>query len=260
MTIKISGFQVGAAPPPTGIPQYGAAPTYYAVTDGYSDGGSGLPSITWSAPAYSTAIAFVTSNTSGATTDGYMNGWTGQVAAQNNGANWWEYIWVSTLENSTPVTAVSTINNNLNGRSVSVIHALNGIGTVSPVQVGIYQSFANGYSSSSQLNGYNLNNTEFGVLCMGVEGHNYANGNIVSVVSQSGLTWTKKSSKSYYNDAGNGGTTPLFQTCEVWYAKNDTGSDISNDTINITYTGNFDDQTNVIVNFGGVDFNNPWAV
>ena len=258
MTIKISGFNPNASPP-VGIPQYGTAPTYYAVTDGTNDGGTGLVSIAWSAPAYSTTIAFVTSNTAAATTYGYMNGWTGQIAAQNNGANWWEYIWVSTIENASSTTDVSTINTALPGRSVSTIHALNGIGTVSPVQVGTYQQFGNGYSNTSQLSSYTLNNTEFGVLCMGVEGHNYAGGNITSVTSSSGLVWTKKSSKSYYNDVGNGGGS-LFQTCEVWYAKNDTGNDIINDTIFITYAGNFDDQTNVIVNFGGVDFTNPWAV
>jgi hypothetical protein len=257
MTIKISGFQVGA---PSGIPQYGTAPTYFAVTDGYNDGGAGLPSLTWSAPAYSTSIAFVTSDKSDNDPNGYINGWTAQEVAQNSGADWWEYIWASTIENPSTVTnATSTINNNLNGRSVSVIHVLNGIGIVSPVVVGSYHSFGTDYSSISSLSSYNLNNTEFGVLCMGVEGHNYANGNIVSVTSSSGLTWTKKSSKSYYNDAGNGGDAGLFQTCEVWYAKNDTGSDVINDTISIQYTGNFDDQTNVIINFGGVDFTNIWA-
>ena len=253
--VTVKGFTAA----PSGIPQYGTAPTYFAVTDGTNAGGSGLPSLTWSAPAYSTSIAFVTSDQSDSEPNGYINGWTAQEIAANSGANWWEFIWASTLENPSAVTnADSTINSGLAGRSVSVIHVLNGIGIVPPVVVGSYHSFGTDYSSISSLSNYNLNNTEFGVLCMGVEGHNYANGNIVSVTSSSGLTWTKKSSKSYYTDAGNGGDG-LFQTCEVWYAKNNTGSDVINDTISIQYTGNFDDQTNVIINFGGVDFTNIWA-
>ena len=49
-----------------------------------------------------------------------------------------------------------------------------------------------------------------------------------------------------------------YQTVEVWYALNQTGSGLE-DYVNITYESVFDDQATVVSTWSGVDLTNPWA-
>lgn len=258
MSIKISGFQLGAA---TGIPQYGTVPAYYLAGIGTSDSGLGLAQVSFNAPANGTAISFITSDRySDSNTDGYMrasDGWSTAVDALNGGGNWWEYVWVSTKSFGSIVTGeIATSEGFLSGNFVGVVEVLNGT-TQSPNLSATYIGMDS--SSSSISTGYDISNNDFAVLCIGVEGHDNPGGNVTSVVSTSGLTWTKKSSKSNIVTFFNDGISNLYQTCDIWYAKNDTGNDIFSDNVTVTFAGAYDDASLAITNFSNVNFASPWA-
>lgn len=259
MSIKISGFQVGAS---VGIPQYGTAPAYYMTGTGTADGGLGLAQVSFNAPANGTAISFVTSDKySSIANTGYMrasDGWAQAIVVQNSMGNWWEFVWVSTKQFGSVVTGeIATSEDFLPGNFVAVVEVLNGTDQ-SPSQVGTYSAYDD-YNNTLSQSGYTLNNNEFGVLCIGSEGHDNPGGHVTSVTSSSGLTWTKKSSKSTTVTLDNNGSTNLYQTCDIWYAKNDTGSDITNDTVTVNFAGNYDDASLAFTNFSNVNFASPWA-
>jgi len=76
----------------------------------------------------------------------------------------------------------------------------------------------------------------------------------VSSVSYGGLTFNRRTVQSI---TGFNGTST--QTCEIWYAINNSASAISASSMTINYTNTFDDQACVVVNVSGCYLSNPWS-
>lgn len=260
MGIKIQGFSStgggggggGGGPEP----QYGTAPTYNSIGLGSGEGGIGLVQVSYTAPANSTSLLFVqTDKSADVLTDGYAQGWNQINFVNNNGATWWDYIWLSSQENSSQSSAIATSNGFLQGNWIGIVESL--IGVSAPPTINTFFNNSSQQSNVSIVTNVNINDGEIAVLFAGAEGHTYAGGNITSVTSTSGITWTRKSSRSNVESPSN--NSALFQTGDIWYAINNTGNTISGDNVTITYVDQYDDQSAIVSTWSGVDLNNPWA-
>lgn len=242
MSIKISGFQVGGSG--GGIPQYGPVPLYYNI------GAAGTPSITYSAPANSTTLVCVSTDTGA--NDMWIDGWDQQIDAKNGGAQYWSFSWLSSIGNPEPVNnltvnAVNAMNPDGNaGRYIVIAETLLG-DTGMPNIVGTGIHFQSNSSNTSV--GFGINDGEIIIVHASVE----KGGGQITSMTGGGLTWTRKSSKS--QDSSH--ETGLYQTTEVWYAINQTGSAIE-DTVTINYSSQFDDQATIISNWSGVNLTTPF--
>lgn len=259
MSIKISGFSLtgggggggGGGPEP----QYGTAPTYNAIGLGTDASGIGMVQVSWVAPANSTSLFFVQTDKSAGTLDGYGNGWNQVNNVENNGNSWWDYIWLSSQENNSSASGIVDSNNFLGGNWIGIVESLIGV-SAPPTLSNIVNNQSYGGNVSIVTN-VSINDGELAVLVAGAEGHSYAGGNIVSVISNSGITWTRKCSRSNVESPSN--NSSLFQTADIWYAINNTGNAISGDYVTITYADNYDDQSAIVSTWTGVNLNNPWA-
>ena len=244
MGIKISGFQVGAS---FSLPQYGPSPTYYATGFGSQHGGTGLIQVSFDAPANSTTLVFTSQDAGYNDNDQWIQGYNWAVARQNGGATYWEYLNVSTKDNSTSVTnEIATSTGFSAGNWIAIAESLKGVSAV-PSLVDVFS----GESSSNSQTTFpvTVNDGEIIVLSTAVElGTSYA------TVTTPGLTWIRKSSKSVLSSFSNVNA----QTMEIWYAINTSGSTI-NETTAITYSGNYDDAAAVALTYSGVDLASPWA-
>lgn len=247
MSVKISGFQVGAS---LGIPQYGSIPTYYSIGLGQNYGGDGIIDLTYSAPINSTTLVFVGNDAGGSASAGiFANaGFTFADARYNGYGNYYEFAWINYMQNSSSVTNSTITSDDLSyGNFVTFAESLNGVSTP-PSLSNVYDGQNSGTNTISV--GFGINDGEIAVVCAGVE----KNGGQITSVTGGGLTWVRKSSKSQTSSWESG----KYQTVEVWYALNQTGSGLE-DYVNITYESVFDDQATVVSTWSGVDLTNPWA-
>lgn len=245
MSIVISGFQIGSQ---ITIPQYGTRPTYYSVGLGAEHGGNGLMSVTYSAPANSTTLVMAASDGGGNNQAGLFNAMTTIASEFNGGAEFWEYVWVNTTDNASAVSnVVADSSIAARGNYIVIAESLQGI-SASPSLVNTYTAQS---STSTSVNvNVTVHTGEIIVVASGVE----LGGGEITSMTIPGLTFYRKSSKSQLSSFSN----TDYQTLEVWYAINNTGSDI-NDSVTVTYTSSYDDQALVAATYSGVDLNAPWA-
>ena len=245
MSIKISGFQVGAS---FSLPQYGSLPTYYAIGLGGQHGGTGLIQVSYDAPANSTSLVFTASDAGGNNSDAYIQGYNSLFSQYNGGAQYWEYVNISSKDNASPVTnEIATSTGFVQGNFIAIVETLKGVSSTPTLVDSFGGQASNGNTCSFNIT---VNDGEIIVLATGVE---IGTPQVTSMVTP-GLTWVRKSSKSQISSFSN----VDVQTLEIWYAINNSGSSIA-DTVTITYNGYYDDQAASAVTYSGVDLNSPWA-
>lgn len=244
MSIKISGFQVGAS---FSLPQYGSLPPFYSTNLGSNHGGTGLMQISFDAPANSTTLVFTSQDDGGNIGDMYMQGYTAVAERQNGGATYWQYITISSRDNTTSVTnEIATSVGFVRGNSIVIAETLKGISSVPSLVTTFNQQASTGQVCSFQVE---VNPGEIIVLGTAVE-----IGTAQQIPAGTDLTWIRKSSKSTISSFSNNDV----QTMEIWYAINNTGNTII-ENVDITMSTFYDDQAAVAATYSGVDLTSPWA-
>ena len=257
MSIKISGFS-STGGGGGGLPQYGAVPAYYNIGNGIEEGNNNPAQVGFSSPGWGTTLFFVASDRgANDNNDGYISysGASEINAAINGGAQYWEYVWASYLQTQNPDgdSGIVATNAPILGRWIAISETLRSAdGATCPSYLANYATTTSN-NTVALTNNVTMNNGEFVVIAAGVE---KGGGAITSITTNSGLTWNRRSSKSHIPSSNN--TVSDHQTLEIWYAVNDTGSDIT-EQININYSSQFDDQAVVITTWSNVDPVTPWA-
>lgn len=257
--VTLNGYAGGNAN--NGIPQYGAVPTYYAIGGGLNNEEPlYTASVTYSAPVNSTTFVFISTDTS--TNDqNYISSFSNQVdSVQNDGAINWEYIWVSSNQNTGAVvnSTVSGTTNSIYGYWIAIADSLVSYNNSQPYLAVPATTISNDngaplHSSTETgagFGGYTFPAGTVAVIFSGVE----VDGAQITSITSTGVTWQRRSSKSNY---GSNSQTGGFQTAEIWYAINDTGFDLTSDVI-ITYASPYDDQAAILSAWYGTNMLAPW--
>ena len=255
--VHMKGFTTGGI----SIPQYGPLPPFYAI-GGANDTSTTASVNFYTAPANSTTFVF-TSSDADASDGGYATGFTQLDTVENGAAVYYEYLWVSYLQNSTAVTNGTAVGGTgaMNGSWISIVDSLVGLplsGYTSGPSVSGHQTMENDNGAPLHdttntvvtFTSYTLPTKQIAVLFSGVE---VAGAQITSIVSD-GLTWRRKSSKTNYSSYNQG----EYQTAEMWYAVNDTGIDVTTD-VTITYASPYDDQAAIISSWADANLLLPWT-
>lgn len=219
-------------------------------TSGNGVYGNTIPQIEYSAPANSLSLGFVAS-------DSYQNdynnlqfdGWNGVSTIQNSGAQYWEYVGLSTKSNDTLVNndtaTIQYWDYNDNQYWIAMIETLKG--TTSVPYNDDYWTSQKEYDNTAYQT-INIPANGIAVLMAGVEAPGTS---ISSIDSTNDITWIKRSSivaPSTHSDS---------QAAEVWYAINNTSSNIVTD-VTVNYTDSFDDQSMIISTWMNVNLSDPW--
>lgn len=255
--VTLNGYAGGNAN--NGIPQYGAVPTYYNIGGGLNNSNPVYTaSVTYSAPINSTTFVFISCDTG---TDGpnFVGGWSEVQSVENGGAVNWEYIYVSSNQNSGAVTNSTVIGstNAISGYWIAIADSLVSYNNNQPSLAVPATTIANdnGYplhdstATGATFNGYTFPSGSIAVIFSGVE----ADGAQITSITSTGVTWQRRSSKSNYGSNQAGG----YQTAEIWYAINDTGDYLTSD-VTITYASPYDDQSAILSAWYGADMLAPW--
>ena len=215
----------------------------------YGDGNS-VPTVTYSAPANSVSLGFITTDDHhNSDSNLYFDGFNGLYQQTNGGADYWEYVSLAYKNNSTAVNNVTaTVNSWETGNGqywIGMVETLKGVSSV-PYNDDFWgsQESNNNYSSV----GFGAPNNSIAILIAGTEA---PGAKITSINDTGGLTWYKRS------DITAPGTHSADQSAEVWYAINNTGSFV-NTTITVNYDNSFDDQAMIVSTWMGVDLADPW--
>jgi hypothetical protein len=209
------------------------------------------------AESNTTGIIFAAQSFSDNNGPGYASGWTGVTNALNGNGQFWEYVYFSYKQFTTPQSNLAVqglisfdAGNNQNSLGLTIIgDALVGVSSSPTLENNISGITSGNYAT--QVNFTAADSTVI-VISAGVEsgGSSGVPRNITSI-NGLGLTWSLR--KKYLDPNSNVG-----QQSEIWYAANNTGN-AKNGTITIIYDNNFDDQATIITSWLGCNLSSPWT-